>query len=100
MKDNEKFTLDNVHFICWLVGFIDGEGSFQTYLTEKNKKENLVPNKTSYGIGYGFQIGLSNKDLKLIELIQKALKMGKIYIYDTPTKKEAKLDLSVNSELT
>lgn len=89
MEEKKKINLKNVQFICWLVGFIDAEGSFQTYLRS---------NKTSYSIGYGFQIGLSNKDLKLIELLQKALNIGKIYLYEE--KKEAKLDLSVNSELT
>ena len=33
----------------------------------------LEKEKTSYNIGYGFQIGLSNKDIKLIELLQKVL---------------------------
>lgn len=92
----KKLSLDNVHFICWLVGFLDAEGSFNTNLVIKisdNKK------KIYYNMYHRIMVVLSIKDEKLLKILQKALDIGKIYLYeDNNNIKSARLIFNINSK--
>jgi len=76
--------MKNNSFIQWFIGLIDAEGNFQVF---KKKRTDQHGNITRYGIGVGFHLGMSLRDLALIESIQKELEgIGNIYQY--PNKNE------------
>ena len=57
----------------YLTGFVDGEGCFSLSIYKQGK------NLTGWQVKPIFSISLHNKDLKLLEAIQRTLKTGKIY---------------------
>lgn len=86
---------NNNKFLTWFVGFCDAEANFQTTFVKRiNKKGQL----TSYGIKYGFYIGLHEQDKPLLEYIQQKLNnIGKIYEY--PLKKECRYSIYTHDDL-
>jgi hypothetical protein len=57
----------------FITGFVDGEGCFSVNIS-KDKKRN-----TGFQITQSFRINLHRKDSAVLVLIQKKLKVGKIY---------------------
>lgn len=67
----------NETFLQWLIGFLEGDGNFQT--VKKPRKVQGVT--THYGVGYALHIGLATIDHPLLLLIQAQLGMGNITLY-------------------
>lgn len=58
---------------------MDAEGNFQVFPIARKNVKGIV---THYGVGYHFHLGMSLRDLKLLEDIMQVLgNKGKIYIY-------------------
>lgn len=57
----------------YLTGFVDGEGCFSLSIYKQDK------NLTGWQVKPIFSISLHNKEIKLLEAIQRTLKTGKIY---------------------
>jgi len=84
------------NFIKWFIGFLDAEGTFQIFpKVRKNKHTNQI---TSYGVGYGFHLGLSLRDAELINYIQLILEgIGHVYLYSE--REEAHFAITKKEEL-
>ena len=66
----------------WFVGFCDADANFQVFPKKRSylTKEGIL--NEYYNIGYGFHIGLSIKDLPILEKVQTQLNsIGHIYVY-------------------
>lgn len=57
------------NFEEWLVGLTDGDGTFNIYTNNLNKK-----------INFTYKISLHKKDIQLIYLIKKSLRCGHVYL--------------------
>lgn len=72
------------------MGFLDAEGNFQVFPKKRVNKNGDI---THYGVGYHFHLGLSIRDLALLQQIMSILGgIGKIYQY--PDKDEAHYAIS------
>jgi len=72
------------------MGFLDAEGNFQVFPKKRVNKNGDI---THYGVGYHIHIGLSMRDLALLQLTMSMLGgIGKIYLY--PHKDEAHYAIS------
>lgn len=62
-------VIDTNKFNNWLVGFIDGDGTFNIYIDTKNNK-----------IAFTFKLAQSIYNMRVLYYIKKKLNSGKIYI--------------------
>nr|CBY89748.1 putative LAGLIDADG homing endonuclease [Pycnoporellus fulgens] len=90
-------TLFNL-WLEWFVGFCDADANFQVFPKKRiyQTKDNKVTEY--YNIGYGFHIGLSIKDLPLLEKIQNQFN-GIGHIYSYPSRDEARWAVTKKTEL-
>lgn len=76
-KDSPRYSFNNKNTFYlnpdYLTGFVDGEGCFSLSIYKQGK------NLTGWQVKPIFSISLHNKDIKLLEAIQRTLKTGKIY---------------------
>lgn len=76
-KDSPRYSFNNKNTFYlnphYLTGFVDGEGCFSLSIYKQSK------NLTGWQVKPIFSISLHNKDIKLLEAIQRTLKTGKIY---------------------
>ena len=75
-KDSPRYSFNKNTFYLnphYLTGFVDGEGCFSLSIYKQDK------NLTGWHVKPVFSISLHNKDIKLLEAIQRTLKTGKIY---------------------
>lgn len=76
-KDSPRYSFNNKNTFClnpdYLTGFVDGEGCFSLSIYKQGK------NLTGWQVKPIFSISLHNKDIKLLEAIQRTFKTGKIY---------------------
>jgi len=76
-KDSARYSFNNKNTFYlnphYLTGFVDGEGCFSLSIYKQDK------NLTGWQVKPIFSISLHNKDIKLLEAIQRTLKTGKIY---------------------
>jgi hypothetical protein len=76
-KDSPRYSFNNKNTFYlnpdYLTGFVDGEGCFSLSIYKQGK------NLTGWQVKPIFSISLHNKDIKLLEAIQRTLKIGKIY---------------------
>ena len=70
-----SFNNNNTFYLNpdYITGFVDGEGCFSISIFKESK------NITGWQIKPIFSISLHNKDIKLLEAIQRTFKTGKIY---------------------
>jgi len=68
----------NIQFLQWLIGFLEGDGNFQTIKKERKNKSGTI---THIGVGYAIHIGLGLLELALLEHIKEVLGMGNINSY-------------------
>lgn len=67
ISSNISLDQDRKKFLEWFRGFVDAEGYFA-----------IITNRNSYSFIFG--IGLHIDDLKVLEIIQQTLQIGKVYI--------------------
>ena len=76
-KDSPRYSFNNKNTFYlnpdYLTGFVDGEGCFSLSIYKQGK------NLSGWQVKPIFSISLHNKDIKLLEAIQRTLKTGKIY---------------------
>lgn len=76
-KDSPRYSFNNKNTFYlnpdYLTGFVDGEGCFSLSIFKEAR------NLTGWQVKPIFSISLHNKDIKLLEAIQRTLKTGKIY---------------------
>lgn len=76
-KDSPRYSFNNKNTFYlnpdYLTGFVDGEGCFSLSIYKQGK------NLTGWQVKPIFSISLHNKDIKLLEAIQRTFKTGKIY---------------------
>lgn len=76
-KDSPRYSFNNKNTFYlnphYLTGFVDGQGCFSLSIYKQDK------NLTGWQVKPIFSISLHNKDLKLLEAIQRTFKTGKIY---------------------
>jgi len=76
-KDNPRYSFNNKNTFYlnpdYLTGLADGEGCFSLSIYKQGK------NLTGWQVKPIFSISLHNKDIKLLEAIQRTFKTGKIY---------------------
>lgn len=83
---NNSENLIDSKFIHWFAGILDGNGYFQ--VRKINGKEKL---KT-------IEIKLHNRDIKILNIIQNKLKLGRVYVYKN--KPYVKYIVSRTSQMT
>jgi hypothetical protein len=92
---NTPQTQQQQNWIKWFIGFLDAEGNFQIFPKRRKNKQGVI---TSVGVGYGFHLGLSLRDLPVLRSIQAMLGgIGKISEY--PHKNEAHYAITKKNEL-
>lgn len=76
-KNSPRYSFNNKNTFYfnpdYLTGFVDGEGCFSISIYKQGK------NLTGWQVKPIFSISLHNKDIHLLEAIQRTLKIGKIY---------------------
>ena len=76
-KDSPRYSFNNKNTFYlnpdYLTGFVDGEGCFSLSIYKQGK------NLTGWQVKPIFSISLHNKDIKLLEAIQRTFQTGKIY---------------------
>ena len=76
-KNSPSYSFNNKNTFYlnphYLTGFVDGEGGFSLSIYKQGK------NLTGWQVKPIFSISLHNKDIKLLEAIQRTLKTGNIY---------------------
>ena len=76
-KDSPRYSFNNKNTFYlnpdYITGFVDGEGCFSLSIYKQGK------NLTGWQVKPIFSISLHNKDIKLLEAIQRTFKTGKIY---------------------
>lgn len=76
-KDSPRYSFNNKNTFYlnpdYLTGFVDGEGCFSLSIYKDARS------LTGWQVKPIFSISLHNKDIKLLEAIQRTLKTGKIY---------------------
>ena len=76
-NDNPRYSFNNKNTFYlnpdYLTGFVDGEGCFSLSIFKEGR------NLTGWQVKPIFSISLHNKDIKLLEAIQRTFKTGKIY---------------------
>jgi hypothetical protein len=76
-KDSPRYSFNNKNTFYlnpdYLTGFVDGEGCFSLSIFKEGRS------LTGWQVKPIFSISLHNKDIKLLEAIQRTLKTGKIY---------------------
>lgn len=76
-KDSPRYSFNNKNTFYlnpdYLTGFIDGEGCFSLSIFKDDRR------LTGWQVKPVFSVSLHNKDIKLLEAIQRTFKTGKIY---------------------
>ena len=76
-KDSPRYSFNNKNTFYlnpdYLTGFVDGEGCFSLSIFKEDRS------LTGWQVKPIFSISLHNKDIKLLEAIQRTFKTGKIY---------------------
>jgi hypothetical protein len=76
-KDSPRYTFNNKNTFYlnpdYITGFVDGEGCFSLSIFKEDR------NLTGWQVKPIFSISLHNKDIKLLEAIQRTFQTGKIY---------------------
>lgn len=76
-KDSPRYSFNNKNTFYlnpyYLTGFVDGEGCFSLSIFKDDR------NLTGWQVKPIFSISLHNKDIKLLEAVQRTFQTGKIY---------------------
>jgi hypothetical protein len=76
-KDSPRYSFNNKNTFYlnpdYITGFVDGEGCFSLSIFKEDR------NITGWQVKPIFSISLHNKDIKLLEAIQRTFQTGKIY---------------------
>lgn len=76
-KDSPRYSFNNKNTFYlnpdYITGFVDGEGCFSLSIFKEDRS------LTGWQVKPIFSISLHNKDIKLLEAIQRTFKTGKIY---------------------
>lgn len=80
-KNNSRYSFNNKNTFYlnpdYITGFVDGEGCFSVSIFKDSRR------LTGWQVKPIFSISLHNKDIKLLEAIQRTLNVGKIYKHGT-----------------
>lgn len=84
-----KVNISEIKDVYWLIGFVEGEGSFMITIQESKSK------KTTDNISLRFSMTQHSKDLVLLDNISKYLGCGKLYF----SRNEVNLIVSTFSDI-